>query len=101
MSDGTATSADYAATGGTLTIAAEQIIGTAELILTPVDDRLEEADETVLVTGTASSPELVVVPATITIGRNACTGVVFEGRRPRVLGSGPRNHAVARSAQEP
>ena len=48
LEDGTATNADYAATGGTLTIAAGESSGAATLTITPVRDNLAEPDESVI-----------------------------------------------------
>ena len=56
---------DYSATTVTLTIPAEKTSGTATLTLTPVDDAVDEVDETVTVEGTVSG--LTVTGATITI----------------------------------
>ena len=77
---GTATSADYAATGATLTIAAGQSSGTATLTMTPVSDNIDEPDESVLVHGTTSVPGLTVTPATLTIADTdvASTSVMLE-----------------------
>ena len=64
---------DYMATDpGTITILQGELSGTGTFMLTPVDDELDESNETVLVTGTdtASSPALTVHPATITIEDN-------------------------------
>ena len=67
VSDGTAVAADYGATAATLTIAAAQTSGTATLTLTPVNDRVDEPDETVSVGGAATGGALTVSPATVTI----------------------------------
>ena len=64
----TAVATDFAAAAPvTLTIAAGQSIGTASFTLTPVDDALDEANETLKVSGTTPLPELTVIPATLTI----------------------------------
>ena len=64
----TAAATDFAAAAPvTLTIAAGQSIGTASFTLTPVDDALDEANETLKVSGTTPLPELTVIPATLTI----------------------------------
>ena len=52
VSAGTAAADDYSATGATLTIAAEQSSGSASLTVTPVDDAVDEPNETVVVSGT-------------------------------------------------
>ena len=81
MSGGSATAgADYAATGATLTIAAGAAQGTATVTLTPVDDRLDEGNETVQVGGTAGT--LAVAPAPVTITDDDERGVTVT---PAVL----------------
>ncbi len=65
VSAGTAATTDYSATTATLTIPAEKTSGTATLTLTPVDDAVDEADETVTVEGAVSG--LTVTGATVTI----------------------------------
>ena len=57
----------------TVTIAAEQRSGNATFTLTPLDDEIDEPDETVLVTGSLSTPGLALEPAgglTVTIEDN-------------------------------
>ena len=69
VADGTAVApADYGWDGAavTLTIAAAEAAGTAQVTITPVADDLDEEDESVLVGGTASG-ELTVLPATVRI----------------------------------
>ena len=73
VSDGSASGADYTATGATLTIATGAAQGTATVTLTPVDDRLDEGNETVEVGGTAGT--LAVAPAPVTITDNDDRGV--------------------------
>ena len=52
----------------TLTIPANRISGEATFTLTPVDDNVDETDETVTVSGAvAALPALVVNPATLTL----------------------------------
>ncbi len=66
VSAGTASAADFAAVADfTLTIAAGQTSGTATFTLTPVDDSINEPDETIVVGGT--SPGLEVTAATVSI----------------------------------
>ena len=67
VADGTAASpADYAAVSGfNITIAAGAASHTGSFTVTPVDDDLDEADETIDVTGTLSS--VTVAAATVTL----------------------------------
>ena len=70
VDDGTAASpADYAAVSGfNITIAAGAARQTGSFTVTPVDDDLDEANETIDVTGTLSS--VTIAPATVTITDN-------------------------------
>ena len=70
VADGTAASpADYAAVSGfNITIAAGAASQTGSFTVTPVDDDLDEANETIDVTGTLSS--VTIAPATVTITDN-------------------------------
>ena len=54
IEDGTATSADYTATGAELTVGAGAMAGTATIRLAPTEDSLLEGVETVVVRGSAS-----------------------------------------------
>ena len=66
VSAGTASTGDFAAVPDfTLTIAAGRTSGTATFMLTPVDDSIDEPDETIVVEGT--SPGLEVTAATVSI----------------------------------
>ena len=66
--DGAETVTDYGAVAGfTLTIAAEQVSGTATFTLSPVDDKVDEADETLTVGGTVDGGGLNVLSAELTI----------------------------------
>ena len=70
VADGTADSpADYAAVNNfNITIAAGTASHTGSFTVTPVDDDLDEANETIDVTGTLSS--ITIAPATVTITDN-------------------------------
>ena len=70
VSDGTAVAADYGATTATLTIAATRTSGMATLTLTPVDDHVDEPNETVSVGGTVTGGVLTVTPTTVTVTDN-------------------------------
>ena len=70
VADGTAASpADYAAVSGfNITIAAGAATHTGSFTVTPVDDDLDEANETIDVTGTLT--DITITPATVTITDN-------------------------------
>ncbi len=70
VADGTAASpADYAAVNNfNITIAAGAASHTGSFTVTPVDDNLDEANETIDVTGTLSS--VTITPATVTLTDN-------------------------------
>ena len=73
-------STDYTSGSATLTIRAGRTGGAATLTLTPIDDDIDERDETVLVVGQTANLE--VDAASITIVDNDQRGVVVE---PTVL----------------
>ena len=86
----TAAATDFAAAAPvTLTIAAGQSIGTASFTLTPVDDALDEANETLKVSGTTPLPELTVIPATLTIIDDDAPPPVPPKAPPPVLPKAP------------
>ena len=65
---GTASMDDYTAAAVTLIIAAGQLEATAAFTVTPVDDRVDEEDETLTLSGTLSSAQgLAVEPAALTV----------------------------------
>ena len=70
VADGTAESpADYAAVGGfNITIAAGAASHTGSFTVTPVDDDLDESNETIDVTGTLT--DITITPATVTLTDN-------------------------------
>ena len=77
VSGGTASAGDFAAVQDfTLTIAAGQASGTARFTLTPVDDAIDEGDETVRVAGAAQGLE--VTPATVTIEDDDARGIAVS-----------------------
>ena len=79
VSAGTAAETDdYTAGTATLTIPVDQTAGTATLTLTPVDDDIDEDDETVTVEGTVTG--LTVTPDTVTITDNDSAGVTVSHR---------------------
>ena len=80
VSGGTASAGDFAAVQDfTLTIGAGQASGTASFTLTPVDDAIDEGDETVRVAGAAQGLE--VTPATVTIEDDDARGIAVSTRR--------------------
>ena len=77
VSGGTASAGDFAAVQDfTLTIGAGQASGTASFTLTPVDDAIDEGDETVRVAGAAQGLE--VTPATVTIEDDDARGIAVS-----------------------
>ena len=85
VAGGTATEGiDFAAVADvTLTIPAERSSGTAELMLTPIDDGVVEGPETVTVTATTTAAGLTVTPAagvTVQIADDDRQGVSVEPR---------------------
>ena len=83
---GTAAATDYTAVSSfTITIAAGEASGTGSFTLTPVNDVLDEEDETILVSGTSGS--LTVTGDTVTIEDNddAPTGITLEAN-PDMVG---------------
>ena len=79
VSGGTAASTDFAAVSNfTLTIAANQQSGTATFTLSPVNDSIDEADETVSVNGTTSASGLTIEGTTITITDDDTRGVTVS-----------------------
>ena len=68
VSSGTASASDFAPVSAfTLTIDANQPSGTAMFTLTPTDDDVDEADETVTVEGSTAAAGLNVTATTVTI----------------------------------
>ena len=61
-----------------LTITAGETSGTADFALTPVNDAVDEEDETVEVSGTTTAEELTVTPATVTIRDDDTRDVAVE-----------------------
>ena len=101
VASGTARPSDYAAPGTTtLTIPAGEASGTATLTLTPVDDSLDEGDETVMVGGSAA--DLTVTPVAVTIGDNddAAMNVVLNVRPSEVREGGGVQRLTVTAALE-
>ena len=72
-----------------LRIEAGQSTATAEMLLTNIDDQVDDADETLVIGGTVSDPSLTVTPASLVITDDDTYGVsiwptslsIREGRR--------------------
>ena len=92
--------ADFAAVAPvTLTIAAGQTTGTASFTLTPVDDAVDEADETLAVSGVTAAPELPVTPATLTLGDDDERGVTVKPTLLRLRAGEHKSYTVRLSSQ--
>ena len=90
---GMASSSDYMASSGVvLTIAAYQTEGMAELTVMPIDDELDEDDETVTVGGAVAG--LTVVPAIMTILDDDDRGVAVSESSLMISEGGSGNYAV-------
>ena len=98
VSGGTASAGDFAAVQDfTLTIGAGQASGTASFTLTPVDDAIDEGDETVRVAGAAQGLE--VTPATVTIEDDDARGIAVSATVLTVPEGGGRTYTVALASQ--
>ena len=98
VSGGTASTEDFAAVQDfTLTIAAGQASGTARFTLTPVDDAIDEDDETVRVAGAA--PGLEVTPATVTIEDDDMRGIAVSTEALTVPEGDSRTYTVVLETQ--
>ena len=89
VADGSATGADYAATGVTVTIPANTASGTATLTVTPVDDNRLEGSETVQFTsdgGPYLNWNLAVTSATLTITDDDTPKQALTLQRPATAG---------------
>ena len=76
VSSGTASASDFAPVSAfTLTIDANQPFGTAMFTLTPTDDDVDEADETLTVEGSTAVAGLNVTATTVTINDDDERGV--------------------------
>ena len=98
VSAGTASAGDFAAVADfTLTIAAGQTSGTASFTLTPVDDAIDEGDETVRVAGAAQGLE--VTPATVTIEDDDARGIAVSTEALTVPEGDSRTYTVVLRSQ--
>ena len=92
--------ADYAAVAPvTLTIAAGQTTGTASFTVTPVDDAVDEADETLAVSGVTAAPELPVTAATLTLGDDDERGVTVQPTELHMRPGEQKSYTVRLSSQ--
>ena len=96
VSDGTAGSADYTATEAMVRIPAGEQSGTGTVRLTPVDDTLDEDDETVVVNGSAGT--LTVSSATLTIEDDDATPGLSIGEDVSVAEGGTATFTVTLGA---
>ena len=99
VSGGTATEGeDFAAVADFMvTIAAGETSGSGSFVLTPVDDAVDEADETVLVAGTAAGLAAPAVPVTITDDDER--GVTVTPTALEVLKGGEASYQIALSSR--
>ena len=98
VSGGTASAGDFAAVQDfTLTIDAGETSGTASFTLTPVDDAIDEGDETVRVAGAAQGLE--VTPATVTIEDDDARGIAVSTEALTVPEGGDATYTVALRSQ--
>ena len=98
VSAGTASTGDFAAVQDfTLTITAGQISGTATFRLTPVDDTIDEDDETVRVAGTVQG--LTVTAGTVTVEDDDEQGVRTSATALTVPEGDNRTYTVALRSQ--
>ena len=74
-------STDYRPSQGLLTIPAGQKTGTAPFLIAPIDDQLDEDDETLSIGGSTSLRSLNVQPALITITDDDTAGVAITPQR--------------------
>ena len=100
---GTASAADYTAPGAVLTIAAGQVEARAAFTVEPADDGVDEADETLVVSGSLSSAQaLAVEPAaglTVTIVDDDTRGVTVSPTALTVAEGGSVTYTVALGSQ--
>ena len=94
----TASSGDFTTVANfMLTIAADVTSGTATFTLTPVDDEVDETDETVTVGGTVSG--LTVNASTLTIEDNDTRAVVVSKTRVTVPEGGTGTYTIVLGSQ--
>ena len=98
VSAGTAGTGDFAAVADfALTIAAGESAGTASFTLTPVDDSIDEDDETVSVSGTAQG--LAVTGATVTVADDDGRGITVSSPTLTVPEGASRTYTVVLRSQ--
>ena len=100
VSSGTASASDFAPVSAfTLTIDEGQSSGTAMFTLTPIDDDVDEADETVTVEGSTAVGELNVTATTVTINDNDERGVEVSPTLLTVPEGGDGTYTVILTSQ--
>ena len=100
VSAGTAAAGDFTAVAPfDLTIAAGVTAATATFTLTPVNDAVDEADETLVVAGTADSADLTVVAAQVTIADDDQRGLAVTPDALAVEEGGDATYLVALTSQ--
>ncbi len=91
---------DYAAVKDfTLTIDPGRISGTATFSLTPADDELDEAHETLTVSGSTSAPGLTVSATTITLGDDDDRGIDVSPGTLTLSEGGSANYTVVLTSE--
>ena len=100
VSGGTASSTDFAPVGAiTLTIAANQTSGEATFTLSPVNDAIDENDETVSVSGTTTAIGLTVPGTEVTITDDDTRGVTVTPTILAVDEGGSEEYTVVLTSQ--
>ena len=88
----TASSSDFASVSNfTLTIAANQPSGNATFTLNPVNDSVDESDETISVSGTTSATGLTVTGTEVTITDDDTRGVMVTPTTLSIQEGGQRH----------
>ena len=100
VSSGTASASDFAPVSAfTLTIDANQPSGTAMFTLTPTDDDVDEADETLTVEGSTAVGELNLTATTVTITDDDERGVQVSPTTLTVPEGGDGTYTVVLTSQ--
>ena len=95
----TTTDKDYWASPGALRIDSGQLTGTAMLRLVPVDDSVDEADETFEVRGAAAGDDLPVSARQVTITDDDAAGVTLSTGALTVVEGGSATYTVVLDSQ--
>ena len=98
--DGATEGSDYASVANfTLTISAGQTSGTQAFALTPIDDDVDESDETISVSGTTSATGLSVTGTTANITDDDTRGVTVTPASLSVTEGATATYTVALASQ--